>query len=308
MSAPLPSPLLAAPGAGVPDVPAARLDEWFDRSALRRNRRYRRGAWALGVAGMAVAPVWTATVVVGGRRWRPPLVRLVAGRPLPAALAFGAGLVVASEVVRLPIGAAGFAWSRAHGLVTQSARGWVADRAKATALGAGFAGALSLAAATLMRRRPGTWWLGTWAVASAGTVGLTLLGPKLIEPLFQSTEPLDDPELDRRGPDVAGRLGGAGARRRGERRQRAHHGANAYVSGLADAATSSCSTPCCATSRATRCGASWRTSWRTSPAATSCAGSRSRGGALAVPWRLLVGRGGRRRHRVCGGSDRAGAT
>ncbi len=159
-------------------MPAARLDEWFDSAALRRNRRYRRGAWALGVAGMAAAPVWTAAVVLGGRRWRPPLVRLVAGRPLPAALAFGAGLVVAGEVVRLPIGAAGFAWSRAHGLVTQPVRGWLADRAKATALGAGFAGALSLAAATLMRRRPGTWWLGTWAVASAGAVGLTLLGPE----------------------------------------------------------------------------------------------------------------------------------
>ena len=116
---------------------------------------------------MATAPVWTAAVVLGGRRWRPPLVRLVAGRPLPRPI-IGAGLVVAGEVVRLPIATAGFAWSRAHGLVTQPVRGWLADHAKATALGAGLAGALSLAAATMMRRRPGTWWLGTWAVASAG--------------------------------------------------------------------------------------------------------------------------------------------
>lgn len=232
MASPLPSPLLAAPGAGVPEVPAARLDEWFDPVVLRRNRRYRRGAWALGAAGMAAAPVWTAAVVLGGSRWRPPLVRLAAGRPLPAALAFGTGLVVASEVVRLPIGAAGFAWSRAHGLATQPVSGWFADRAKATGLAAGFAGALSLVAAALMRRRPGTWWLGTWAVATAGTVGLTLLGPKFIEPLFQKTTPLDDPELDREVRDVAARLGvpvrevvvsDASARTTGS---------NAYVSGL----------------------------------------------------------------------------
>ena len=232
MSAPLPSPLLAAPGAGVPDVPAARLDEWFDRSALRRNRRYRRGAWALGVAGLATAPVWTAAVVLGGRRWRPPLVRLVAGRPLPAALAFGAGLVVAGEVVRLPIATAGFAWSRAHGLVTQPVRGWLADHAKATALGAGLAGALSLAAATMMRRRPGTWWLGTWAVASAGAVGLTLLGPKLIEPLFQKTTPLDDPELEREVRDVAGRLGVPVREVVVSDASTRTTGSNAYVSGL----------------------------------------------------------------------------
>lgn len=232
MTAPLPSPLLAAPGAGVPEAPPARLDEWFEPEALRRNRRYRRGAWALGLAGMAAAPVWTAAVVLGGRRWRPAVVRLAAGRPLPAALAFGAGLVVAGEVARLPIGAAGFAWSRAHGLVTQPTRGWLADRAKATALGAGLAGGLSLATAALMCRRPGTWWLGTWAVATTGAAGLTLLGPKLIEPLFQKTAPLEDPELERDVRDLAGRLGvpvrdvvvsDASARTTGS---------NAYVSGL----------------------------------------------------------------------------
>ena len=207
MLSPLPKPLLAAPGAGVPDAPPARLEEWFNTASLRRNRRYRRGAWLLGLAGMTAGPVWTLTVALSGRRWRGPIVRMVGGRPLPAAVAFGAGLVLAGEAVRLPVAAAGYSWSRAHGLVTQPVRGWLADRAKATALGTSLAAALSLTTATLMRRRPGTWWLGTWAVTSAGTVALTLLGPKLIEPLFQTTRPLDDHELEGEVREVAARLG-----------------------------------------------------------------------------------------------------
>jgi STE24 endopeptidase len=232
MTRPLPSPLLAIPGEGVPDAPPARLEEWFNTASLRRNRRYRRGVWILGIAGTAAGPLWTATVALTGRRWRAPIVRLAGGRPLPAAVVFGAGLVLAGEVVRLPIGVAGYTWSRAHGLVTQPARGWLADRAKATALGTGFAAALSLAAVALMRRRPATWWLGTWAVASAGTVALTLLGPKLIEPLFQTTRPLDDADLDREVRDVAGRMGVPVRDVLVNDASTRTTGSNAYVSGL----------------------------------------------------------------------------
>ena len=66
MTTPLPSPLLAGPGAGVPDAPAAALDEWFDVGALRRNRRYRRGTWAIGSAGMLTGAAWTVAVALSG--------------------------------------------------------------------------------------------------------------------------------------------------------------------------------------------------------------------------------------------------
>jgi STE24 endopeptidase len=63
-------------------------------------------------------------------------------------------------------------------------------------------------------------------------VGLTLLGPKLIEPLFQKTKPLDDPELDREVRDVAGRLGVLVREVVVSDASRRTTGSNAYVSGI----------------------------------------------------------------------------
>jgi len=232
VTGPLPGPLFAAPGAGVPDAAPARLEEWFDPAALGRNRRYRAGGWALAVSGMATGVAWTAAVALSGSRWRPVVSRLVGGRSLPAACLFGAGLAVSGDAVRLPLAAASYGWGRGHGLVTQPVGSWLSDRGKAAALGAGLSGALAVATAATMRRSPRTWWLATWGVVSVGAVALTLAGPKLIEPLFQRTKPLDDPDLENDVRQVAATIGvpvrqvvlnDASARTTGS---------NAYVSGL----------------------------------------------------------------------------
>jgi STE24 endopeptidase len=232
VSAPLPSPLRAAPGAGVPDAPAARLEEWFDLGDLSRNRRYRSGAWALGLAGMVSGAAWTATVAMTGARWRPVVSRLVLGRSLPAAGVFGAGLAVSGEIVGFPLSVAGYGWGRGHGLVTQRGGDWLADRAKATTLGAALATLLSVATAATMRRSPRTWWLATWGVASAGTIALTMAGPKLIEPLFQKTRPLDDPDLADDVRAVADHIGVPVRQVVVNDASTRTTGSNAYVSGL----------------------------------------------------------------------------
>ncbi len=228
----LPRPLFAAPGAGVPDAMAAPLDDWFDAAELGRNRRYRTGGWALAVAGMATGVAGTAAVALSGSRWRPVVARLAGGRSLPAAFLFGAGLAVSGDVVRLPLAAAGYGWGRGHGLVTQPVGAWLADRGKAAALGAGLSSAFTLATATTMRRSPRTWWLATWGVVSAGTVGLTLAGPKLIEPLFQRTRPLDDPDLEHDVREVAASIGVPVRQVVLNDASTRTTGSNAYVSGL----------------------------------------------------------------------------
>ncbi len=224
--------MLAAPGAGVPDAAAARLDEWFEAGALGRNRRYRTGGWALGVVGMATGMAWTATVALTDSRWRPVVARLAWGRSLPAACLFGAGLAVSGDLVRLPIAAVSYGWGRGHGLITQPVGSWLADRGKATLLGAGLTSALAVAIAVTMRHSPRTWWLATWGVVSAGTVALTLAGPKLIEPLFQRTRALDDPDLERDVRDVAGRIGVPVREVVLNDASSRTTGSNAYVSGL----------------------------------------------------------------------------
>ncbi len=216
----------------MPDTSAAALTDWFDADALGRHRRYRAGVWALGVTKIATSAAWTATVVLRGSRWRPVVSRLVLGRSLPAAFAFGAGLSVAGDLVRLPLAGAGYGWGKGHGLITQPPRSWLADRAKATALGAGLTSALTLATAATMRRLPRTWWLATWGVVSAGTIGLTLAGPRVIEPLFQRTRPLDDPELEQDVRETAASLGVPVRAVVVSDASSRTTGANAYVSGM----------------------------------------------------------------------------
>ncbi len=232
MLLPLPRSLLAAPGAGVPDVAAAGLEEWFDPQTLGRNRRYRTGGWALGVAGMATGVAWTATVALNGSRWRPVVSRLALGRPLAAACFFGVGLAVSGDLVRLPIAAVSYGWGRGHGLITQPVGAWLADRGKATLLGAGLTSVLAMATVVTMRRSPRTWWLATWGVVSVGTIALTLAGPKLIEPLFQRTRALDDPDLEQDVREVADRLGVPVRQVVLNDASSRTTGSNAYVSGL----------------------------------------------------------------------------
>ena len=232
MTTPLPSPLFAAPGAGVPDVAAAPLEEWFDVAGLGRNRRYRTGGWTLALVGMATGVAWTATVALTGSRWRPAVSRLAGGRSLPAACLFGAGLAVSGDVVRLPLAAVSYGWGRGYGLVTQPVGSWLVDRGKAAALGAGLSSALAIATAATMRRSPRAWWLATWGVVSVGAVALTLAGPKLIEPLFQRTRPLDDPDLEHDVREVAATIGVPVREVVINDASTRTTGSNAYVSGL----------------------------------------------------------------------------
>ena len=211
---------------------AAALEEWFDPAGLGRNRRYRAGGWALAVAGMATGVAWTATVVLTGSRWRPVVSRCAAGRSLPAACLFGAGLAVSGDVVRLPLAAVGYGWGRGHGLVTQPAGSWLADRGKAATLGAGLSSVLACVTAVTMRRALRTWWLATWGVVSVGTVALTLAGPKLIEPLFQRTRALDDPDLEHDVREVAATIGVPVREVVLNDASTRTTGSNAYVSGL----------------------------------------------------------------------------
>src|SRR3989441_13184330 len=95
---------------------------------------------------------------------------------------------------------------RRYGLLHQSLRGWLADRAKAAVL----AGALGLAAVevvyALLRATP-LWWLWAAAVFLAANVALAFVFPVWIVPLFYRLTPLADEELRERLLTLARRAG-----------------------------------------------------------------------------------------------------
>src|SRR5947208_6934530 len=137
---------------GFVDLSAA---DWFTEEELERARRYHRPLYpalffdaALG-AGVLAALAWSPA---GDALWR-----IVDGLPWPArTVAFAALVLLVSELVRLPLGWwRGFVRERRWGFSTQSARGWLADRAKGLALGLVLTSALFLGLVALARALPG---------------------------------------------------------------------------------------------------------------------------------------------------------
>jgi STE24 endopeptidase len=203
------------------------VDGYFSAEEVERGRRYVRGQRRLGAAAGATETALLVWLVRRGGRGGAGLGRSPAG-----AAAEGAALSLALVVAPLPFAALMRVRALRAGLATQSWRGWAGDVVRSSALGAGFAAAGAATAGALMRRYGERWWLPASIGAVAVAAAVTLLGPLLLEPIFNDFEPLEEGELRR---DVLALADTAGVRV-GEvyavdasRRTRA---ANAYVSGL----------------------------------------------------------------------------
>jgi STE24 endopeptidase len=219
---------------GVPDVDPATLTDWFDPDELARNRDYRRGVWAMAAIGAPLGAATAVGVALLGSRWRPPLVRAARARPWRAGALFGAGLAVVTTAVTLPLSGARYAWGRDYGIVTQGLPGWLLDVAKGLGIQMLISAGIGAGVAVAIARAPRAWWALVAVGAALLIYALTVLSPLLLEPVFQKTEPLRDPELSAQVLELADRAGveaddvvvnDASARTTA---------ANAYVSGLGE--------------------------------------------------------------------------
>lgn len=217
---------------GVPAADPAPLRDWFDPQELTRNREYRRGVWTMAVVGIPLASAAAVGVALAGGRWRPAVVRAARGRPWRAGLIFGAGLSLVTFAVSFPLSSARYAWGRDYGIVTQSVPGWLIDSAKGLAIQLVISALIAAGAAVLIAHAPRLWWAGLAAALAAFIVAMSVLSPLLIEPLFQRTQPLRDPELAGKVLELA-RLSGVRADdvKVNDASVRTT-AANAYVSGL----------------------------------------------------------------------------
>jgi STE24 endopeptidase len=237
--------------------------EHFDAADVERARRYGRGQLALAAMGGLTEGALLVWLVRRGRAadadrsdegtTSPEIDDLPqadgsdgsaasrridgsreADRPLALGVvgARGAGLSLALMLVPLPFGALMRTRALRVGLATQSWRGWAGDVARNAALGAAFTAGGAVIVTALMRRYGSEWW----RAAAGGGVGVavvvTLVGPVVLDPIFNDFEPLPDGELRR---DVLALAQRAGVRI-GEVFQvdasRRTSAANAYVNGL----------------------------------------------------------------------------
>jgi STE24 endopeptidase len=180
----------------------------FTPEDVARGQAYMHGRYWLFAAGMALRAGFLLLLVFtpASAALRSLAVRLAPAHPAVAVAIFVALLVVGFELLMLPLGFyAGFLREHAFGLSTQSAGAWLLDRGKAALLSLCLAVPLGSLFVLLWRRYPGRWVLPAWLLAAGVTLLLVALAPVVIDPVFNTTRPVQDAGLRQRVLTLASR-------------------------------------------------------------------------------------------------------
>jgi Zn-dependent protease with chaperone function len=184
-------------------APAAPVQCGMDDGA-----RYHRLQFRLGVARLALTVGFLLAVLTTGAAGA--LARTTAGITRNAAAQVGlvtAALAVAHALLLFPLGwLSGFSLPRRFGLLHQPFRAWLADRAKASAIGAVLGlGGVEVVYALL--RATSWWWLAAAAVFFVVYVVMATVLPVWVLPMFYRLTPLADEALTTRLTALAARAG-----------------------------------------------------------------------------------------------------
>jgi STE24 endopeptidase len=185
-----------------------RLLAYFTPEDVARGNAYMHGRYWLYAAGTALRLAVLALLIVtpASAALRNLAVRLAPAHPTLAVAAYLAILLVAFELLLLPLAYySGFVREHAFGLSTQTAAGWLLDRAKGMLVSLALGVPVGVLVVTLWRKYPGRWVLPAWALAALTTVLLVALAPVVIDPLFNTIRPVQDAELRSRVLGLAAR-------------------------------------------------------------------------------------------------------
>jgi len=159
--------------------------------------------------------------------------RAARGRWFLTVAMYGAAFVLIESLIFLPFAwYVGFVRQHEYGLSTETLGQWLADGAKATAVGAAVIGLLLWIPYRILRASPRRWWLWTGLLAAPFTVLAMIVVPVWIAPLFDRYGPMRDQALEQRIHALAARAGIADSRIYEVRKSDETHQVNAYVTGF----------------------------------------------------------------------------
>jgi len=157
------------------------------KKAIRLERIQTALAFGGELWGLAVLWLLLATRAAAGMdAWA---VR-VARRRWVQGLVFFAALVLVTGLAAVPLDAIGEAASRAFGISVQSWAGWLGDEAKGLGLSLAIGAPVLMLFHAMVRRWTRRYWLVAWAVATALMVAGAFAEPLVIDPMFNTFEPL----------------------------------------------------------------------------------------------------------------------
>jgi STE24 endopeptidase len=167
-------------------------------------KRYARLMRRLSFVELAVVGILLLVLVFGGVSARMSYF-LSFPQPWASALYFVI-LVVGLGIIMMPLTYyQGFILPRRYGLSNQKLGAWLADRAKASALGVLLGLGIVIVVCWLLDRFSDFWWLWASILLFLLILLLTRLTPTLLLPIFFKLEPLGDVELKQRLMNLAKR-------------------------------------------------------------------------------------------------------
>ncbi len=184
--------------------------QYFTANDLSRGRAYAHGRYllyglrlvlTLGLfALLALTPLST--------RIRDASVSAAGGRLWLTILVFGLLVAFLYYAVTFPLSLYGnFLREHTFGLSTQTFGSWAWDYTKGALLSLGLMLPLLILLYRLIRWNPDRWYLPAWAIAVAVMALMTELSPILIDPLFHTFRPVEDPGLVERIRTLTERAG-----------------------------------------------------------------------------------------------------
>jgi len=169
----------------------------FSDEEIERAHEYHRPLYLAWPAGVALDVALLAALAFSGLG--NALFDPLAGLPWWAqTLVLSTIAIGLATLLTLPLSLwAGYLRERAWGFSTQSAGGWVADRAKGLSVGLVLGGVSLLGLVALARWLPRWWPAAAGAAAATLIVLLSFVGPLILEPIFNRFAPLQDEDLAR---------------------------------------------------------------------------------------------------------------
>jgi STE24 endopeptidase len=176
--------------------------------------------------------VLLAVLALGVSRRVRDLAARMTPRPFLAAMLFVAILSVVTTVLSFPIDLVqGYLVPHRFALSDQSLPSWLWDQTKGLLVGIVLSAPLTALALVAIGRFK-RWWLAVWLGTAPVMVFLVLVGPVLLDPVFNSFKPLADEKLKTEILDLASRAGISGGRVYQVDKSKQTKTMNAYVNGL----------------------------------------------------------------------------
>lgn len=174
----------------------------LDDERQQRAREYDRLTRRLSIVELVIVGLVLLVLIFGGLSARMSQF-LTYPQPWASSLYFVV-LMLGLGIITLPFTYyQGFVLPHRYGLSNQKVGDWLADGAKAAALGVVLGVAIVIAVYLLLERLPGAWWLWASILLWLFSLLLTRLTPTLLLPLFFSLKPLADEDLKQRLTNLA---------------------------------------------------------------------------------------------------------